>query len=108
MQIAYNTLQQEDYTLTPEADLRLREVISHELQADGKEFSNARWIKQYITHTILPAIAQRVIKLPHSNNTALYTTIEACDITDISHAKKSIHPTRNRIGFCTLQQYEVA
>ena len=109
MQIAYNMLQEQEYTLTPEADKLLREIIDEKLQACDQEFSNARWIKQYITHRVLPAMAARVMKLTNSNDKSVYTTIEACDIatthTPVAAVEKK---TRNRIGFCTLQHSDAA
>lgn len=109
MQIAYNMLQEQQYTLAPEADKLLRDIIDEKLQACDQEFSNARWIKQYITHRVLPAMAARVMKLANSNDKSVYTTIEACDIatthTPVAAVEKK---TRNRIGFCTLQHSDAA
>ena len=108
MQIAYSALKQEQYTLSPEADMRLREMIAQKLFSNDKEFSNARWIKQYITHTIFPNMARRVTQQALCNELSMYTTIEACDITDTVSIIKSRDTKRNRIGYCTLQQYEAA
>ena len=109
MQIAHNMLHELQYTLTPEADALLRDIINEKLHADDPEFSNARWIKQHITHRVLPAMAQRVMKLPECTDRRVYTTIEACDIT-IEHTPvaTSERKRRNRIGFCTLQPSDAA
>ena len=108
MQIAYTTLEQEQYTLSPEADMRLQKVVTQQLIANDKEFSNARWIKQYITHSILPTMAQRVSQHPHCNDRTIYSTIEACDIPFTDKESTLGIKKRNRIGYCTLQQYEAA
>ena len=108
MQIAYSTLEQEQYTLSAEADMRLRKVVTQELIANDKEFSNARWIKQYITHSILPTMAQRVSQHPLCSNRDMYSTIEACDIPFTQTESTPGIKKRNRIGYCTLQHYEAA
>lgn len=109
MQIAHDMLQEQQFTLTPDSDALLREIINKKLSACDPEFSNARWIKQYITHRVLPAMAERVMKLPECSDRRVYTTIEACDITTIhTPSVRSEQKRRNRIGFCTLQHSEAA
>ena len=108
MQIAYNNLRAEQYSLTDEADATLREVIIRTLQQGNRHFSNARWIKQQITHHILPAMARRVMSQPRSNDTSLYSTIEACDIAGIMPQATPKSVSRPTIGFCTTQLPTVA
>ena len=109
MQIAHDMLQEQQFTLTPDSDALLREIINKKLSACDPEFSNARWIKQYITHRVLPAMAERVMKLPECTDRRVYTTIETCDITTIhTPTVRSEQKRRNRIGFCTLQHSDAA
>lgn len=109
MQIAYHTLQKECFTLTVDADNRLRNAITAQLLSHNKDFSNARWIKQQITHSILPAMAQRVMQQATSDSLSLYTTIEACDIVTTDNTPLPYeNKTRNRIGFGIEYRNKVA
>ncbi len=106
MQIAINTLSQNGYHLTSEANNALYEVITKVLLNKDQHFSNARWIKQQIFHSILPAMAKRVMGTPDNNDANFFSAIEAADIKSIETINKSSDRkgnTRNQIGFCTTQ-----
>lgn len=60
MEIARRLLDRDDYILTEEAETALLEIIKETLQKKPKNFSNARWISQFVKNGIIPALADRV------------------------------------------------
>lgn len=76
MQIARRIFDREDYILTDEALKVLEDAISQTLQQDIPNFSNARWIEQFVKNGIIPAMADRVF----STSCDDFQHIEASDI----------------------------
>lgn len=102
MQIAVRFLARNDYRLSDGAEQLLRETATQTLAAKNRCFSNARWVKQFITSGILPAMAQRVMQHP-DGDIELFRTIERSDIEQAIEAQSpkttiKIMP-RRRIGF---------
>ncbi len=106
--IACNHLDKMSFQLTDQAKTRLRTAIVEELRICDKYFSNARWIKQQITHSILPRMAKRVMQSPQRNDAAFFSTIETDDIAINTSCDKNAENRRTPIGFHTIAQDNVA
>lgn len=106
--IACNHLDKMSFRLTDEAKVLLHKSIIKELSICDKYFSNARWIKQQITHSILPRMAKRVMKSPQRNDATFFSTIEVEDIVINSSSDKDSDSRRTPIGFHTAPQGYVA
>ena len=61
MQIARQLLAKGNYVLEGEAAEYLYSTICETVNVKGKNFSNARWIEQYVCHGIFSAMANRVL-----------------------------------------------
>ena len=77
MEIARHLLERDEYILTDEADHSLEAAIGETLAAKQPNFSNARWIEQFVNNGIIPAMSNRVF----STGSTDYQRIEASDIT---------------------------
>ena len=60
MEIALHLLAKDDYILSDEAQVILRQKISDTVAQRTKNFGNARWVEQFIRNGIIPAMANRV------------------------------------------------
>lgn len=80
MQIGESLLAKEQYELTPEAARVMKETIRETVAHRSPTFSNARWIDQYIHNGIIPALADRLMTLPHVYDRTAYQRIEAEDV----------------------------
>ena len=60
MEIALHLLAKDDYILSDEAQVVLRQKIGDTLLQRTKNFGNARWVEQFIRNGIIPAMANRV------------------------------------------------
>ena len=60
MEIALHLLAKDDYILSDEAQDVLRQKICDTLAQRTKNFSNARWVEQFIRNGIIPAMANRL------------------------------------------------
>lgn len=102
MDIACRLLKREDYVLTDEAAKELLSTIELTLQQRTRNFGNARWVEQYISNGIIPALADRVTVHEGPVTAALYQTIE---VADIRKAFEKFNPRtielkpRRQIGF---------
>ena len=76
MEIATRLLERDEYKLTDEAARVLRDTVEQTLSRRTPNFSNARWMEQYIRNGILPAMANRIANTASAD----YQTIEAADI----------------------------
>lgn len=84
MQIGKKVLEQENYTMTPEAERKLGQYIINEYDHKDEHFGNGRFITRLITSRIIPALSQRLLsKSLNDISVEELTTIEACDIPDI-------------------------
>ena len=97
-EIACRLLQHDDYLLTPESEAVLRECIAKAYAQRDDNFSNARWVEQFVAHGIIPAMASR---LSHSASDD-YQTIEVADIrqayTKFNPKATALKP-RHKVGF---------
>ena len=69
-------MERDEYKLTDEAARVLRDTVEQTLSRRTPNFSNARWMEQYIRNGILPAMANRIANTASAD----YQTIEAADI----------------------------
>ena len=86
MLIAEQLIESEQYKLTDDARRRLHESIAESLEHKNKNFSNARWITQYVVNGIIPEVANRLISSECALDVEAFQTIT---IDDVNHAYKS-------------------
>ena len=102
-QIAMRLFNKENYVLTPEAEILLKETISDKATNKGKAFSNARWIDQYVHNGIINAMATRLIQGNATLDIDTYRTITADDIkkayNQYGDGANKMRNTRRPIGF---------
>ena len=96
--IACRLLKHDDYRLSPEAEAQLRESIAKAYAQRDDNFSNARWVEQFVGNGIIPAMASRLSKTACDD----YQSIEASDIRQ-AYAKFNPKATalkpRQKVGF---------
>ena len=80
MLIADRQFQQEQYVLTEEARVKLRCGIETVVQQHSKNFSNARWVEQFVNNGIIPAMANRLATMPHAFTRETYQQVVAEDV----------------------------
>ena len=100
LEIARKLFQRDEYILTDEAEEALRNAIEQTLGQQLPNFSNARWIDQFVRHGVIPAMADRIF----STGSDDFQRIEASDITKAYEQFKpqvvTLKPTRHRVkGF---------
>lgn len=79
MQIAETILTTDQYVLTNEAHVILRESINDTAANHTENFANARWVEQFVRNGIIPAMADRVSSTSLISPDA-YQRIEASDV----------------------------
>lgn len=103
MQIAMRMFSKDGYELTPEASDLLLLAIREAIGSRSDKFANARWLKQFVSNGIIPALADRVCCSPHPFSRLAYQRIEAADVRT---AMEKFNPKaiglkhRPAIGFC--------
>ena len=96
--IASRLLQHDDYRLSPEAEAQLRESIAKAYAQRDANFSNARWVEQFVGNGIVPAMASRLVQTGSDD----YQTIEAVDVRqayDRFNPKAIALKPRQKVGF---------
>ena len=96
--IAIRQLKHDDYRLSPEAEAKLREAIAKAYAQRDDNFSNARWVEQFVSHGIIPAMASRISQTGGDD----YQTVEVSDIRqayDKFNPKATALKTRQKVGF---------
>lgn len=83
MQIACKLLKDADYVLSKEAAKMLMSTIEESVKHKDENFSNARWITQYVTNGIIPAMGQRILASCVRLTRDVCQTVEA---EDVKHA----------------------
>ena len=78
MDIACHLLNHDDYILDDDANTLLRQYIQETLSLQTKNFSNARWIDQFVKNGIIPAMANRVTQ----SATKDYQHVLAADVEE--------------------------
>ena len=97
-EIACRLLQHDDYRLSPESEAQLRESIAKAYAQRDDNFSNARWVEQFVNNGIIPAMASRLSDSACDD----YQTIE---VSDIRQAYTKFNPKaitlkpRQKVGF---------
>lgn len=103
MQIGVNLLERKNYLLSDEAAALLKSTVENEVRRKDRYFGNARWINQFITSGILPAMARRIIQSGMPASAELYRTIEVVDVEQaVRKFVKMASPRlelRRKIGF---------
>ena len=96
--IACRLLKHDEYQLTPEAEALLRESIAKAYAQRDENFSNARWVEQFVCNGIIPAMASRLSQVASDD----YQTIE---VSDVRQAYEKFNPKatalkpRHKVGF---------
>ena len=96
--IACRLLKHDDYRLSPETEAQLRESIAKAYAQRDANFSNARWVEQFVSHGIIPAMASRLAQTGSDD----YQTIDAADIRqayDRLNPKATALKPRQKVGF---------
>lgn len=96
--IAIRQLKHDDYLLSSEAEAKLREAIAKAYAQRDDNFSNARWVEQFVSHGIIPAMASRISQTGCDD----YQTVEVADIRqayDKFNPKATALKTRQKVGF---------
>ena len=91
-------MQHDDYRLSPEAEAQLRESIAKAYAQRDANFSNARWVEQFVGNGIVPAMASRLVQTGSDD----YQTIEAVDVRqayDRFNPKAIALKPRQKVGF---------
>lgn len=102
MQIAECKLSQEDYELAADARVFLRKTIDEAVRDKGWDFSNARWIEQYVNNGIIPAQSDRLTRCsgPKNRNDYRNVTVEDVSVAYALHKPaRSSRKTCREIGF---------
>ena len=97
MQIAQSLLARDEYMLTDEAEALLLQTIRDTVAQKNKNFGNARWIEQYVSNGIIPALADRLASTAHPFTREVYQRIEA---TDIQRAYEKFNPKTIELKPC--------
>ncbi len=97
-EIACRLLKRDEYVLSPESEALLRESIAKAYAQRDENFSNARWVEQFVNNGIIPAMASRLSRSTSDD----YQTIEASDIRQayarFNPQTISLKP-RRKVGF---------
>ena len=98
MEIATRLLERDAYILTDEAAAVLRDSIDQAYKSRTANFSNARWVEQFVNNGIIPAMADRLAATPSDD----YQHIE---VSDVRRAYEKFNPKavelkpRRQVGF---------
>ena len=98
MEIAIRLLERDAYILTDEAAAVLKDSIDKAYKSRTANFSNARWVEQFVNNGIIPAMADRLAATSSDD----YQHIE---VSDIRKAYEKFNPKavelkpRRQVGF---------
>lgn len=85
MQIGKIVLEKEQYKMTPEAEKKLAKYVINEYDHKDEHFGNGRFITRLITTHIIPSLSNRLLAKKHNDiSIEEMTTIEACDVPDVT------------------------
>lgn len=101
-QIAEMKLAEGDYLLSKDAHQLLQSSIEEVVAQKKWDFSNARWVNQYVNNGIIPAQSERLALMQRTKTREDYQTIEAEDIQKAYARFRSTPPTEKTyrpIGF---------
>lgn len=100
--IGKNLMENNDYLLTEEAEQRFCALISNAVKAKDRNFSNARWVEQFIRNGIFSAMAGRIIRDHQRVDKEYYRMVELVDIETAYLAEEKKHAAlsgRTPIGY---------
>ena len=98
LEIALQLFRRDEYILTDEARDALRDAIAETLAVGTKNFGNARWVEQFVSNGIIPAMADRVT---HSGTNDFQHVLQA----DVEEGFRHFNPRvvelrpRRQVGF---------
>lgn len=84
MEIARINLQERHFILTPDAALRLNQVITETTAKRNVYFGNGRWVHNFIEQGLIKSMARRIMSMSFhdSADRILLSTIEPADVDD--------------------------
>ena len=84
MEIARSNLQERHFILTPDAALRLNQVITETAAQRNVYFGNGRWVHNFIEQGLIKSMAHRIMSMSFhdSADRILLSTIEPADVDD--------------------------
>lgn len=84
MEIARINLQERHFILTPDAALRLNQVITETAAQQNVYFGNGRWVHNFIEQGLIKSMARRIMSMSFhdSADQILLSTIEPADVDD--------------------------
>lgn len=84
MEIARINLQERHFILTPDAALRLNQVITETAAQRNVYFGNGRWVHNFIEQGLIKSMARRIMSMSFhdSADRILLSTIEPADVDD--------------------------
>ncbi len=103
-QMAEHIFQRDDYELSESARTLLKQTISAAVSGKGKDFSNARWIEQYVESGIIPSVADRLAARGQACSREDFSRIEAADVERAFrqfNPNRKKQPARKAVGFCS-------
>lgn len=103
MQIARNWLAKKEYILTDDAEKCLKDFVEETVAGRDRHFSNARWMEQFLSHGILPAMAGRVLNTAFVSDRLFHQTIVREDVEQAAAKFRpqavSLSIPQRKIGF---------
>jgi hypothetical protein len=107
LRIGKLVLKKEQYNMTEEAERALSQYIIDEYNQKDEHFGNGRFITRLLKSHIIPAMSQRLNKLPAEELTnEMLTTIELCDIPKHDGAMGKLQPVDETILSHALAQLD--
>ncbi|MDR2084624.1 MAG: AAA family ATPase [Bacteroidales bacterium] len=105
MQIADKYCKNNKYTFTDEAKEALQLHVKRQYSIRDESFENGRFIINLLEKEIVPALAERVLKIPDAD-AVIYSTIERCDIPvlEIEGYENSIQKLNEMTGLNDLKK----
>ena len=89
LKIGEFVLKKEQYEMTPEAEKKLAQYVINAYNNKDEHFGNGRFITRLLTTKIIPAVSDRLYKLPADSITkADLVTITESDIPDVENKQK--------------------
>ena len=85
--------------LADKADEALLQAVEKACKDRGEDFSNARWVEQFVRNGIIMSMASRVMASSKSPDVGMLQTIEKADVDAAIDIFKPKVEERRRIGF---------
>ena len=98
-EIAKYVIANDGFVLSREADEALLQAVEKACKDRGEDFSNARWVEQFVRNGIIMSMASRVMASSKSPDVGMLQTIEKADVDAAIDIFKPKVEERRRIGF---------